>query len=102
MPWVKGQSGNPGGRPKEEVDIRKLARSRGKEAIDTLYTIMRDEKAPPAARIAAATALLDRGYGRPEQSFTGALNVTYSISDQPMSAEEWARQYATPRPESQH
>jgi hypothetical protein len=27
--------GNPGGRPKEEVDIRKLARSRGKEAIDT-------------------------------------------------------------------
>ena len=102
MPWVKGQSGNPGGRPKEEIDIRKLARSRGKEAIDTLYTIMRDEKAPPAARIAAATALLDRGYGRPEQSFTGALNVTYSISDQPMSAEEWARQYATPSPESQH
>ena len=47
MPWVKGQSGNPGGRPKEEVDIRKLARSRGKEAIDTLYAIMRDKKAPP-------------------------------------------------------
>jgi hypothetical protein len=26
---------------------------------------MRDEKASPAARIAAANALLDRGYGRP-------------------------------------
>ena len=52
MPWVKGQSGNPGGRPKEEVDIRKLARSRGKQAIDALYEIMCDEKAPPAARIA--------------------------------------------------
>jgi hypothetical protein len=102
MPWVKGQSGNPGGRPKEEVDIRKLARSRGKQAIDALYEIMCDEKAPSAARIAASVALLDRGYGRPEQSFSGALNVAYSISDQPMSAEEWARQYATPSPESQH
>ena len=96
MPWVKGQSGNPGGRPKEEVDIRKLARSRGKQAIDALYEIMCDEKAPPAARIAASVALLDRGYGRPEQSFTGSLNAHYSISDKPMTAEEWAREYAAP------
>ena len=96
MPWVKGQSGNPGGRPKEEHDIRKLARSRGKEAIDTLHAIMNDKTAPPAARIAASVALLDRGYGRPEQSFTSSLNAHYSISDRPMSAEEWAREYATP------
>jgi hypothetical protein len=61
---------------------------------------MRDNKAPPAARIAASVALLDRGYGRPEQSFTGSLNAHYSISDQPLSAEAWAR--ATPSPESQH
>jgi len=96
MPWVKGASGNPGGRPKELPDVRALARSRGKEAIDTLHGIMRDEKAPPAARIAASVALLDRGYGRPEQSFTGSLNAHYSISDKPMSAEEWAREYAAP------
>ena len=98
MPWVKGQSPNPGGRPREVADIRKLARSRGKEAIDTLHAIMRDETAPPAARIAASVALLDRGYGRPEQSFTGSLNAHYSISDKPMTAEEWAREYATPSP----
>ena len=102
MPWVKGQSGNPGGRPKEEVDIRKLARSRGKEAIDTLYAIMRDNKAPPSARITASVALLDRGFGKPERVFQGALNVRYDISDKPLSPEEWARQYATPSPESQH
>jgi len=53
MPWVKGQSPNPGGRPREVADIRKLARSRGKEAIDTLYEIMTDKKAPPASRIAS-------------------------------------------------
>src|SRR5262249_26614863 len=96
MPWVKGQSGNPGGRPKEEVDIRKLARSRGKEAIDTLYKIVTDEKAPPAARIAASVALLDRGYGRPEQSFSGSINAHSSISDQPMSQEEWIKEYCQP------
>ena len=96
MPWVKGASGNPGGRPKELPDVRALARSRGKEAIHVLYAIMRDEKAPTAARIAASVALLDRGYGRPEQSFTGSLNAHYSISDRPMSAEEWAREYAAP------
>jgi hypothetical protein len=102
MPWVKGQSPNPGGRPREVADIRKLARSRGKEAIDALYEIMRDEKAPPAARIAASVALLDRGFGRPEQRFEGALNVKYQISDRPLTPEEWAKEYATPSPESQH
>jgi len=96
MPWVKGQTGNAGGRPKELPDVRALARSRGKDAIDALYEIMRDEKAPPAARIAASVALLDRGYGRPEQSFTGSLNAHYVISDRPMTAEEWAREYAAP------
>ena len=98
MPWVKGQSPNPGGRPREVADIRKLARSRGKAAINTLYEIMTDTKAPPAARIAASTALLDRGFGRPEQSFSGSINAQYSISDQPMSQDEWIKEYCQPAP----
>jgi hypothetical protein len=57
---------------------------------------MRDKTAPANARQAAAVALLDRGYGRPEQSFSGALNVNYDISDKPLTAEEWARQYTEP------
>jgi|SRR6516164_5801008 hypothetical protein len=102
MPFVKGQSGNPGGRPKEVADVRALARQSGKDAIATLKAIMDDVQAPPAARIAASVALLDRGYGRPEQRFEGALNVVYQISDRPLSPEEWVRQYASPSPESQH
>jgi hypothetical protein len=38
------------------------------DAINTLAAIMNDPKVPAAARISAATALLDRGYGKPAQA----------------------------------
>ena len=66
-PFAKGQSGNPGGRPKELRDIIELARSHGHHAIETLAKIMTNPKAPPAARVAAANAILDRGFGKPLQ-----------------------------------
>lgn len=65
--WTKGQSGNPGGRPKEDARLRELARERTEMALDTLTAIMSDEKAPAAARVSAACAILDRGFGRPAQ-----------------------------------
>ncbi len=66
-PFQRGQSGNPGGRPKIVAGVRELARQHAKEAIGTLAGIMRDPRAPAAARIAAANALLDRGWGKPDQ-----------------------------------
>jgi len=66
--FQKGQSGNPGGRPKVLGDVQELARQYTAEAIETLRDIMRDKRAPPAARSLAANALLDRGYGRPPQT----------------------------------
>jgi hypothetical protein len=71
------QSGNPTGRPKRPatIEVRRIfrdvataARERTQDAIDTLAAIMRDPKAPAAARVSAATALLDRGYGKPAQA----------------------------------
>ena len=47
------------------------------DAIDTLAAVMRDGKAPAAARISAAVALLDRGHGRPSQAVE--LNVGYDL-----------------------
>ena len=36
--WKKGQSGNPGGRPKEVAQVKALARQHCEEAIQTLVT----------------------------------------------------------------
>ena len=54
------------------VYITDLAKQYGREAIETLATIMRMEKAPVAVRVAASNSLLDRGYGKPSQAITGA------------------------------
>ena len=66
--WKKGESGNPAGRPKAAFDLRDLARTHTTAAVNTLLAVMRNTKAPPAARVSAATAILDRGYGRPAQT----------------------------------
>ena len=87
-PFPKGVSGNPGGRPKVLGDVQELARQKSPQAINTLSNIMHDEKAPPAARVAAANALLDRGYGKPAQpiSQTLAKIAPSSISDEELAA----------------
>jgi hypothetical protein len=61
--FAPGQSGNPGGRPKDEHRVGELARSFTLEAIETLVDLMRhgrDER----VRGIAAQALLDRGWGK--------------------------------------
>ena len=63
--WKKGQSGNPGGRPKVAAEVKELARQHGAEAIATLIRLMRSKN--EAVAIRAAEALLARGYGRPAQ-----------------------------------
>jgi hypothetical protein len=81
--WEKGgPSPNPGGRPKEVGDVRELAKKYTAEAVETLAKIMGSEDAPPAARTAAAVALLDRGYGRPAQAVDAMLTVQHTVSEQ--------------------
>jgi hypothetical protein len=48
--------------------MRAAARELTQRAIDTLAATMNDPQAPPAARVSAATAILDRGHGKPTQA----------------------------------
>lgn len=66
--FQKGQSGNPGGRPKQDPLLKDLARKKTKIALGTLEEICKGKKFPAAARVMAAIALLDRGYGKPMQA----------------------------------
>ena len=91
-----GQSGNPNGRPKVLTDVQNAARDYSTAAIETLARIMRNPKVPAVARISAACALLDRGYGKPSQATeTTNPNAVYVISDRPMTEEEWAERVTT-------
>lgn len=76
--FVKGQSGNPGGKCKTTIKVEidgevrdatlaELARPHTFAALQTLVDITQDERAPKPARVSAATALLDRGWGKPRQ-----------------------------------
>ncbi len=69
--FQKGQSGNPGGRPKEVAEVRALAREHTNEAVQALRSIMRSDDEPASARVAAANSLLDQGWGRAPLAITG-------------------------------
>jgi HEAT repeat protein len=99
MKFQKGQSGNPGGRPKVIGDVQALAREHTPEAVQTLANIMRDVEAAPAARVAAANAILDRGYGKPLQQISAEVSQRY-VAELPEVCEDgddWERQYAPKR-----
>jgi len=75
-----GQSGNPRGRPKKDLDLAALAQKHAETAINTLVEVMKDPTATPAARVSAASEVLDRGYGRAPAH--GTLNIEHGFSAQ--------------------
>jgi hypothetical protein len=75
--WQKGQSGNPGGRPKSNVVH--LARQHTAMAIDGLVELASQREDLNIAKD-AMLALLDRGWGKPTQ-------MVASDPDQPVSFE---------------
>lgn len=60
---------------KTTADIKALAQLYGADAIDALADIMKSEKNPPAARVAAARELLDRAFGKASQPVGQAADL---------------------------
>ena len=59
---------------KTPLEIKSLARAHTETALKTLAGIMNEPSAPHSARVSAANSLLDRGWGKSEQ--TQNVNVT--------------------------
>ena len=60
--------------------VRDIARESTTLAIETLRTIAADTDAPHAARVSAATALLDRAWGKPAQQLSADINAAQTVT----------------------
>jgi hypothetical protein len=69
---------------KTPLEIASLARMHTEKAVKTLAAIMNEPHAPYAARVAAAEALLDRGWGKPKQSHEAEITHRYVIEIPPL------------------
>lgn len=61
----------PGTPNKATASIRDIAREYTGEAVKALVDVLRDEQQPASARVSAASAILDRGFGKPTTVLAG-------------------------------
>ena len=81
---------------KTPTDILFLARAHTETAINVLKRVMTSPRASAAARVAAAQALLDRGWGKAPQSITADVNAHYvaRLPELEPDLNEWQRKQA--------
>lgn len=83
--------GRPKGVPnKATKSLRELARAYTEEALESLVLIMKAGESE-SARVSAANAILDRGYGKPSTVISGdedggGLKVLIDLSDDVLAA----------------
>src|SRR5262249_41074271 len=78
----------------EAAEVRALARKYTAAAIGVLAEMMHHAR-ESSTRVAAAKALLDRGWGLPKVDIS-IESALYVIRDKPLSPEEWQAQYCVP------
>ena len=90
MVFKKGQSGNPGGvamkpetiaRRQVLRDIREFCKMHSQDAVEALVEVMNTKTAPPAARVAAANSILDRGWGKASLEVNATVTTYDNMSD---------------------
>jgi hypothetical protein len=80
------------------MNVIEMARTHTPSAINTLADIVLNGEAPPAARVAAASVLLERAWGKPVQPVDAQVDMraTYVIRAPSLveSAKDWLKLYA--------
>jgi hypothetical protein len=61
------------------TEIRSLARSHTRTALNVLVGVMRSKDATAAARVSAANAILDRGWGKAPQAIQNVDDGTFEL-----------------------
>lgn len=77
--FVKGQSGNPGGRKPMDEKTKKIFESAAPKAARMLVKMMDDIEVAPKTRVKAAEVILDRAYGKPVQAIEGGMDNRVEI-----------------------
>lgn len=73
-------AGRPrGAKNKATLELKGLAQQHTEDALKTLVEIMLSAESSDKARVAAANAILDRGFGKPHQSIDA--EITGTIAD---------------------
>jgi hypothetical protein len=104
--FKKGESGNPGGRPKLPAEMREMFQANAPEAFEVLCKHLHAND--PKVSVTAAKEILDRAYGRPLQSIDanvtedgGSVRYYAEVPEPCSSTEEWLAGNPV-RPDSAH
>lgn len=81
---------------KTPLEIKSLARAHTESALRVLAAIMNKDSAPDSARVAAAQALLDRGWGKATQFIEAETVHRYvaRVPDKKQDATTWQQAHS--------
>lgn len=78
-PFKKGQSGNPGGRPKGDPAVKEMLKAATADAAKLLIDTINNPAAKLEQRIECAKVVMDRVYGKATQQIEGNLDNKIEI-----------------------